>query len=587
MKAMKTKIVGLLLILTMLLVACGSKQTTAENQGTSDNLVSSDSKTQTDTTTETVSPAENQEVSALVSVGNNLPLQIIDDNYRTYYEVFVYSYCDSDGNGIGDFNGLTSKLDYINDGDDTTDTDLGFNGIWLMPIMTSTTYHKYDVVDYYSIDPEYGTMDDFKTFMAECNKRGIKVIIDMVLNHTSSKNQWFVSACDYLKGLGDGEPDEKECPYFGYYNFSKGKTSTCTYNVPGTEWYYEAKFWSEMPDLNLANENLRTEITNITKYWLDLGVGGFRLDAAKEYYSGNDTANVDILTWYNSMVKTLDPKAYIVAEVWSDVDTYAKYYGSQIDSVFDFEFADSDGIIATAVKGKSKTTNAITYGTSVAALNDKFGGFNKNYIDAPFYTNHDMARSAGFYSGDERVNQTKIAEALNLFMSGSAFVYYGDELGMKGAGKDENKRAPMQWSADATAIGMCKGPLNMDTIKMLNGSLETQESDPLSIYNYFKTAIKIRNQNPEIARGEVTYLKDISNESVCVLKKTYNSKEVLLVFNIAAQENSVDLSQITLNGVSVSDKAIAIEGDLEVGEETASLTAGQLTVPKYGVTVIW
>ena len=113
--------------------------------------------------------------------------QIIDDNYRTWYEVFVYSFFDSDGDGIGDLNGLTEKLDYINDGDPATDTDLGCNGIWLMPVMPSTTYHKYDVTDYCDIDPEYGTMDDFKNLIAACHERGINVIIDLVMNHTSSQ----------------------------------------------------------------------------------------------------------------------------------------------------------------------------------------------------------------------------------------------------------------------------------------------------------------------------------------------------------------------------------------------------------------
>ena len=143
-----------------------------------------------------------------------IPLNIIDDKYRNFYEIFVYSFCDSDGDGIGDFKGLIEKLDYINDGDDTTDDDLGMNGIWLMPIMPSTTYHKYDVIDYYDIDKEYGTMDDFKAFLQECDKRDIHVIIDLVINHTSSKHEWFIAATDYLKTLdANEEPDVTVCPY--------------------------------------------------------------------------------------------------------------------------------------------------------------------------------------------------------------------------------------------------------------------------------------------------------------------------------------------------------------------------------------
>ena len=174
--------------------------------------------------------------------------QIIDDNYRTWYEVFVYSFFDSDGDGIGDLKGLTEKLDYINDGDPSTDTDLGCNGIWLMPVMPSTTYHKYDVTDYLDIDLEYGTMDDFKNLVAACHDRGINVIIDLVMNHTSSQHEWFKTAAEYLKNLPEGAtPDASECPYVDYYNFSKEMQGGYS-NIDGTDWYYESQFWSEMPD---------------------------------------------------------------------------------------------------------------------------------------------------------------------------------------------------------------------------------------------------------------------------------------------------------------------------------------------------
>ncbi|HHX12636.1 MAG TPA: alpha-amylase, partial [Clostridiales bacterium] len=198
-------------------------------------------------------------------------LNIIDDNYRNYYEIFVYSFNDSDGDGIGDIQGLISKLDYINDGDPTTDTDLGFDGIWLMPIMPSTTYHKYDVTDYYSIDPQYGSLDDFKELIEECHKRGINLIIDLVFNHTSAKHPWFKEAVSYLEGLEEGqEPNPKEGPYVEYYNFDKDKKGAAGYHKTGrSDCYYEGIFWDQMPDLALDNENVRGEIEKIAKYWLD------------------------------------------------------------------------------------------------------------------------------------------------------------------------------------------------------------------------------------------------------------------------------------------------------------------------------
>ncbi len=520
---------------------------------------------------------------SLMEAVNGQELNVVDDKYRTYYEVFVYSFYDSDGDGIGDLKGLTSQLDYINDGDDTTDTDLGMNGIWLMPVMPSTTYHKYDVKDYCAIDEEYGTIDDFKELVAACHERGIDVTIDFVMNHTSSKHPWFTQATAYLKGLAEGaEPDLTECPYVDYYNFSREKGAGYC-QVPGTEWYYEAQFWSEMPDLNLANEAVRQEFDQIVDFWLELGVDGFRLDAAKEYYSGSIEKNVEVLSWFNTMVKEKKDDAYIVAEVWNDKATYSQYYASGIDSCFDFDFADSDGIIASALK-KSGKDGASGYGKAVAGLAENFSKYSDSYIDAPFYTNHDMARSAGYYAGDFSENQTKMAQALNLFMTGNAFLYYGEELGMKGSGKDENKRAPMYWSADGSAEGMCSGPKDMENVKMKYGSLEEQRSDENSIYNFVKEVVKLRNVYPEIARGDVEFLEEYSNDSVCVLKKSYEGSEILIVFNLAQESKTVDLSGVELSGKDAAD--LELGGILLTGEENISWENGTAQMPLYSALIL-
>ncbi|MCM1087250.1 MAG: alpha-amylase family glycosyl hydrolase [Muribaculaceae bacterium] len=527
-----------------------------------------------------VDSADGASDAAWEDVTLQIPLQVIDDNYRTYYEVFVYSFYDSDGDGIGDLQGLISKLDYINDGDDTTDTDLGCNGIWLMPVNPSPTYHKYDVVDYYDIDSAYGTLEDFQALLDACKERGIKVIMDLVLNHSSSQNPWFQEACAYLKELGGKEPSVEECPYFEYYHFSKEKGAGC-YEVPGTDWYYEAQFWSEMPDLNLDCEALRTEIEAISKYWLDMGVGGFRLDAVKEYYTGSPQANIDFLSWFTQVVKAQKEDAYLVGEAWLDMNEYAKYYASGIDSLFNFEFADKDGIISKVASGKS---SAEKYGTTVASLEETFGQYGEAYIDAPFYTNHDMGRSAGYYAGDNSENQVKLAGAMNLLMSGSAFLYYGEELGMKGAGKDENKRAPMYWSKDETAEGMCKGPADMEDFEMKFDSLAEQEQDASSIYQYFKKVIKIRNQNPEIARGTVEYLEEVSGETFCVLRKTYEDSEILLIFHTGAETEELDVSSLTIGGQSIS--AENVRGTLESGDEKITVADGKVTMPGYSVLVL-
>lgn len=509
---------------------------------------------------------------------NEIPLNIIDDKYRNYYEVFVYSFYDSDGDGIGDLKGLTEKLDYINDGDDTTDTDLGMNGIWLMPIMPSTTYHKYDVTDYYDIDKDYGTMDDFKAFMQECENRDIHVIIDLVINHTSSKHEWFTTATDYLKTLEtDEEPDATVCPYVDYYHFTKEPQGSSYYQVSGTQWYYEAPFWSEMPDLNLGNEAVRKEIEDIVSFWMDLGVSGFRLDAAKEYYSGQTEKNIEVLSWFNDYVKSIDEDAYIVAEVWNEFGTFSQYYESGIDSVFNFAFADSSGIITSNLyQGAGQK-----YGQSTVTVQEKLSAINPDYIDAPFFTNHDMARAAGYFNGDFAIQQTKMAGAMNLLMSGNAFLYYGEELGMSGSGRDENKRAPMYWSSDESTEGMCDGPSAMETVKHKYGSLEEQMEDENSIYNFYKEIIKIRNQNPEVARGVVTYLDEVTDVNICAVKKEYNGSDIVILMNLAKEEKSVLLDQTVYGEYKIVGAVEATEGtEIKMQEDNT------IVLPAYSVVVL-
>jgi glycosidase len=516
----------------------------------------------------------------------------IEDNYRTTYEVFLYSFYDSDGDGIGDLNGLKEKLDYINDGDPETDTDLGCNSIWLMPVMPSTTYHKYDVTDYCDIDAEYGTLEDFKSLVEACHKRGINVIIDLVMNHTSSQHMWFQTAAAYLESLPEGaDPDAAECPYVDYYHFSKEKGAGYC-QLADTDWYYEAQFWSEMPDLDLGNEAVRQEFSDIVDFWLELGVDGFRLDAAKEYYSGAVDANVEVLSWFNTMVKEKKEDAYIVAEVWNDLPVYAKYYASGIDSCFDFSFADSDGVIANVVRG---TSSASSYGKALVNLQETLAQYSDSAIDAPFYTNHDLARGAGYYAGDNSEAQTKIAQAMNLFMTGNAFLYYGEELGMKGSGKDENKRAPMYWSEDVGAAGMCTGPADMDAIKMKYGSLEEQLADGNSIYYFVQQAISLRNQYPEIARGTVTFEESISDDQICGIRKTYEDSEILLIYNISDEERTVDLGAIAgkdgevkvENTASVeTEDTWMIGGELLTAASAAALEENTLTIPPYTVVLL-
>ncbi|MBD5479745.1 MAG: hypothetical protein HDR14_10735 [Lachnospiraceae bacterium] len=502
----------------------------------------------------------------------NKDVQAIDDNYRTWYEIFVYSFCDSDGDKIGDLQGVISKLDYI--------ADMGFNGIWLMPIMPSNTYHKYDVKDYMGIDTAYGTMEDFDELVAECDKRGIKLIIDLVMNHTSSSHPWFVAACDYLKGLGEGEePSAEDCPYYEYYNFIKdAPPSGSWHQVGSTDYYYEGIFWGEMPDVNFGCQALREEFEAIMKFWLDKGVGGFRLDAVKEFYSGATGKNVEVLTWINDYVKSIKPDAYMVGEAWEGLATYAQYYASGIDSFFNFEFADYSGVIAKTLTYTGESNSAQAYAKALVRVQNAIREYREDAIDAPFFVNHDLGRGAGSLRYDER--KIKMGAALNILMSGSTFVYYGEEIGMTGSGKDENKRAPMYWSADASAAGMTRGPLDMEPQENRFPCAEEQIKDSNSIYSFFKDTILLRNQNPEIARGTVARLEEITDLDIAAISKTYNGTTIYVIYNLSETDEKTVVLSAEQYGYS------ELAGYLTVDGGKVTLQGDTLTLPSYSVAVL-
>ena len=485
-----------------------------------------------------------------------------DDNYRTWYEIFVYSFCDSDGDGIGDLKGVTSKLDYLQ--------ELGVNGIWLMPIHPSPSYHKYDVTDYYAIDPQYGTMEDFEELMEQCRQRDISVILDLVLNHTGVDHPWFRSACQALLA---GE--QEGSPYTAYYQFSQEQRNLDYYPVEGTDWYYEGKFWSGMPDLNLENQDLRQEIRDIMAFWMEKGVAGFRLDAAKEFYSGQPSKNIEVLQFLTETARSIHPEAYLVAEVWEGFSTIADYYQSGIPSIFNFAFGDSSGKITTVLRAVDNEKTVSSFATAQEKADKAYRANNPDYIDAPFLSNHDTGRIAGFCSRDE--NKMKLAGAMNLMMSGSAFIYYGEELGMPGSGNDPSKRAPMVWN-EARDNGTTNPPPECQLPESYPlGSLETQREQAYSIFRYYRKAIALRKAYPVISRGIPTAEAALNVNCVSATRKTWNEESCIILMNISTGEKQVDLTGY---------EAFELAGTLTVDEKSVTQTGNQLTLPPYAVAVL-
>ena len=490
-----------------------------------------------------------------------------DDNYRTWYEIFVYSFCDSDGDGIGDLNGVRSKLDYLQ--------ELGITGIWLMPINPSTSYHKYNVSDYYSIDPDYGTLEDFEALLSECQERGIKVIMDLVVNHTGSEHPWFKEIVQYLQSLAvDEQPNVEDCKYLEYYNLSD-EEKTGYHVVSGTGWYYESRFDYQMPDLNWDSEAVRSEIKAIMEFWLNKGVAGFRLDAAKEFWSGNTDKNVEVLSWIQETAASIDPDCYLVAEVWDTFSQVTKYYASGITSIFDFPFGDSSGKIVEVLRGAGNSAKVTTYATALEKADAAYRGSNPNYIDAPFLSNHDVGRIAGFVSQDE--NKTKLAGAMNLFMSGSAFIYYGEEIGLVGSGNDPSKRAPMYWNAARDAGTTDLPPECTLPDEYPFGSLEEQLDDESSIYNYYRQAVAVRNALPVISHGVTTAEDTLNTGCISAQRKTWEDDSCIILMNIAAEAAQVDLTEY-------ADWLLA--ASLSADGEAISLNGTTLELSAYGVAVL-
>lgn len=463
-------------------------------------------------------------------------------NARVFYEIFVRSFYDSDGDGSGDLRGLIEKLDYLNDGDPTTSGDLGVTGLWLMPIMPAASYHGYDVTDYYAVSPQYGSADDFRELVAEAHRRGIAVIIDLVLNHTSSQHPWFISA------LGAGP----RSPYYDYYLWADAPASG-GWHQHGDRYYY-GHFWSEMPDLNYTNPAVTAAMYDIATFWLEeMGVDGFRLDAAKHIVeSRGKVENTDeTLAWladFSAHVHAIRPDALIVGEVWSPGSVIARYIPDSLDLAFEFDLA--EGMVASA---RSGSASALDVQVRRALRNYAPGQF------APFLTNHDQTRAASEFDGD--VGAAKAAAALLLTAPGVPFLYYGEEVGMQGTKPDPRIRTPMPWTADAPGLGFTAGvPWEAAFAGYETANVAAQDADPQSLLNHYRALIALRAAQPALTAGDTLQVETGARAVYSLLR--YTSDEALLVI-------------VNLGAEPVTDYALTLASGPLTGAPAASLLWGE------------
>jgi len=477
-------------------------------------------------------------------------------NANLFYHIFVGSFSDSNGDGIGDLQGIINRLDYLNDGDPDSGVSLGVEGIWLSPIFLSPSYHKYDATDYYTIDPQFGTMEDLQELVEKCHSRGIKVILDLVINHTSTANPWFQNfASAHQNGL-------ETSVYYDFYTHSPtSKAGSVWYNIPGAPDKYEGNFSGDMPELNFDNEMVRQEMVDLARFYLEMGIDGFRFDAAKYIYYGDEARNADFWIWYMQELRAIKSDIYTVAEVWdSDAATYP-YFAST--NCFNFTMSQVSGKIAAAAKGG----NVNSFVSYVDQYLKSIKAQREDAMMVTFIANHDMDRAAGFLM--TATKHAKMAANLSILLPGSTFVYYGEEIGMLGsrggANTDANRRLAMLWGDGDTV----KNPIG-STYKnaAANGTVADQLPNGDSLYNHYKQLIAIRKANPEIAYGEFTPLSTSGKAGGFLC--SYEGKTVAVLHNTTTEPLQIDLAACT--DISFTDIAAI------VGVGNADLTGTIVTL---------
>ncbi len=426
------------------------------------------------------------------------------------YEVFVQSFRDSNGDGIGDLQGLISKLDYIH--------DLGATAVWIMPFHPSPSYHKYDVSDYYGVHADYGTMEDLEQLIAELHKRNMKFIMDFVVNHTSAEHPWFVESVT-----------SRESPYHDYYvwrdydsvqnEINKKTTTFDSDNI--TQWHpgnddkdrYYGFFWKGMPDLNFDNSNVRNEIYTIGKFWIDKGVDGFRLDAAKHIYP-DDRFDDTRLFWeeFTDKMKLMKPDILIIGEVWSDPATLATLFKG-LPSLFNFE-------LTRAIPQMINTGDKHAFVNSYNSISSAYHNKDVPFDDAIILSNHDMTRIRSTLNHD--IEKSKIAASILLTLPGTPYIYYGEEIGMLGTKPDPQIREPFLWGDSNFKDTSWMVPVH--SIPGQVTPVQEQSNDPLSILNHYKTWISLRKQNPTLAFGELNMI--------------HHDHQDLLLYSINDQQNT-------------------------------------------------
>ena len=504
-------------------------------------------------------------------------------NDTVFYEIFVRSFFDGNNNGTGDFQGVIEKLDYLR--------DLGVTGLYLMPIHPSPIPSGYIANDFYSVTPDYGTMDDFKRLLSEAHKRGMRVIIDRVLYDTSDRNPWFIAS------------EDPNSPYREWYYWSTNQSFNA-WGLPSSVWgtaawyknpsgYYFSMFGQDTPFLNLKNPAVTAEVYKVSQFWLqNVGVDGFRVDSTPNLIPvggtpGDSPSTHAWLKSFYTFYKGLNPNAFTVGEVWKEpASSLATYTGDQVDTTFEFNIA---GAIIDSVN--NGTNSRINYALQQATTIIPHQQF------APFITNHDMDREMTMLNGD--AEKAKAAASLLLTSPGVPFIYFGEEIGMEGKYKDAsgnwlvlNSNPPMQWSSDKNAGFTTGSPWWQVNPNYAQVNVSDELKDPASLLSHYKALISLRNAHPALRIGSFSIVSS-GNPGLFASLRVSSSEAMLVLINLTKtpiSNFSLSLAKSPLQSGKYS--ALPLMGQGPVGDLNVISTgafsnyAPIPTIPAYATVII-
>ncbi len=513
---MRLRCLAVLLIGALLLSHCAQATPTPTPLPTP---VPTPEPTATPEATPTTAPTPRAAVTPPAPVAGGLQPQWWKDSI--FYVMLVRSFYDANGDGNGDLQGLIDKLDYLNDGDPGTDTDLGVNALWLLPVVESPMYHGYGASDYYAVEADYGDNDTFRRLVSEAHQRGIYVIVDIALNHTSDKHPWFQDA---IKG-----PDAVHRDWYIWEDSNPGwfgpDKRAVWYQKQGS--YFYAFFGGSLPDLNLRNEAVTAQMLDVIDFWLtDMGVDGFRLDAIRHLVEeGQKQESTDSthqwLERFYQFYKGVQPNAFAIGEVTGDTAERLPYYDAEVDMCFEFDWAGA--AVSSLDKGDPAALKAKQISLQALLPQGQYGTFlglqDSNRILSQLRSSQPKAR---------------LAATLLLTSPGVPFLWYGEEIGMRGNKPDVYIRRPMQW-ADQRAAGFTTGRPWMDVdLNYDEVNVAEESADPDSMLSHYRRLTRLRLSYEALRTGSWTPVQ-ASNPQVYAYLRHADDHDVLVVLNLAAE----------------------------------------------------